>query len=408
MKYPLRHLAIQWAAPLLVMALIFGLVQPTFAQIFEQDATLAQYVATNDIIVGSEAGSNGFRQIYFIFNGKKTFITRSNYTNADPVTDKGYIAWMGQVGGTWRIFLYHIPTGTTIQLSGGENNVSPRISEGRIAWEGWTEGAWQIFLFDGASVRQVTKGELSINPDIEGDEILYARKGSQGEWRTIKYSLGDNQAVIIKRGPAAKRPKFRNGAVVFEIEEWLKQEEAPRLAKEAKERAEEEARLAEEEPIQEESTEEEPTESEPTPEPTEPELTPSPTPTPEVTPEPTEPEPTPEPTPEPVVQEPTPEPTEPEPTPDSTPEPESTPEPTSSPTPTPEVTPEPTESEPTPEPTPESVVEEPTEPEPEPTQPEPVTEEDIIEELEGMPLAEEEIDIITESAPDPEPSAESN
>jgi len=237
----LRHkVFVNWVTPLVITALIFSLVQPAFAQIFEQDTNLAQFVVTNNVEVGSEAGSNGFRQIYYIFNGNKVFITNSSYTNADPVTDKEYIAWMGQVTGSWRIFLYHIPTGVTTQLSGGDNNVNPRLSQGRVAWEGWVEDTWQIFLFDRVSIRQVTEGELSLNPDIEGDELLYARKDTRGEWRTLQHFLGTNQAVIIKQGSVAKRPKFRNGQIVFEIEEWL-------AAAEARKQAEEEAqRLAEE------------------------------------------------------------------------------------------------------------------------------------------------------------------
>ena len=274
MKKDVRYTILrQWAAPFLIAALIFGLVQPAFAQIFEQDTNLAQFVVTNNVEVGSEAGSNGFRQIYYIFNGNKIFITNSSYTNADPVTDKEYIAWMGQVTGSWRIFLYHIPTGITTQLSGGANNVNPRLSQGKVVWEGWVEDTWQIFLFDSVSIRQVTEGELSLNPDIEGDELLYARKDAQGEWRTLQHFLGTNQAVIIKQGPAAKRTKFRNGVIVFEIEEWLAEAEARKQAEEEAQRlAEEQAAAVEEftgggvppaeEPV---STEEEPPLEEPAP-----------------------------------------------------------------------------------------------------------------------------------------------
>src|SRR3989344_4551103 len=248
MKF-LRHtLFMRWSASLVVAMLIFGLVRPTFAQMLGTDTILAQFVVDNDVEVGSEAGDNGFRQIYYVFNGNKTFITNSSYANADPVTDREYIAWMGQIDGSWSIFLYHIPIGTTTQISNSANNANPRLSNGKVVWEGWVEDAWQVFLFDGTSIRQVTQGELSVNPDIEGDDIIYARKDEQGEWRTLRYSLGTGEAVIIKQGIIAKKPIFRNGVIVFPIEEDIEREEARKQAEEeARLKKEEEERLKKEE-----------------------------------------------------------------------------------------------------------------------------------------------------------------
>jgi len=73
---------------------------------------------------------------------------------------------------------------------------------------------WQIFLFDGGSIRQLTDGDVSVHAEIEGDEIVYARQDAQGNWRALRHSLGTEQAVIIKEGHVAKRPKFRDGVVV--------------------------------------------------------------------------------------------------------------------------------------------------------------------------------------------------
>ena len=247
MKF-LRHtLFMRWSASLVVAMLIFGLVRPTFAQMLGTDTILAQFVVDNDVEVGSEGGDNGFRHIYYVFNGNKTFITNSSYANADPVTDREYIAWMGQIDGSWSIFLYHIPIGTTTQISNSANNANPRLSNGKVVWEGWVEDAWQVFLFDGASVRQVTQGELSVNPDIEGDDVIYARRDAQGGWRTLRHSLGTDEAVIIREGAIAKKPIFRDGTLVFPIEEDIEREEARKKAEEAQRLAEQEAQLKQEE-----------------------------------------------------------------------------------------------------------------------------------------------------------------
>lgn len=195
MKFLRLTLLGRWGVSLVGAALIFSLGRPVFAQILETDLTLAQFVSVNNLTVGSEVGNNGFRQVYYVFNGAKTFITDSNYTNADPVIDREYIAWMGQTDGSWSIFLYHIPTGITTKLPSSPNNVNPRLSSGRVVWEGWVKDRWQVFLFDGVSVHQLTSGNLSIDPSINGDQVVYASVDEQNEQHVLTYSLGSKQVV---------------------------------------------------------------------------------------------------------------------------------------------------------------------------------------------------------------------
>jgi len=412
-----------WTVSIVVAGLVFALIQPAFAQLVTNDVDLAQTVAVGNVKVGSETVQD-YQQVYYIFNSSKTFITKGPQNSSQAVSDKEYIAYSMAIRGAGQIFLYHIPTDTTTQITHSSTNLEPRLSNGNIVWEQWIDDRWQIFLFDGKAIRQLSAGDVSVNPDIEGDEIVYARKNDKGEWRTVRYSIRDKQAQILRKGLVAKHPQFRDGQIVFELEKLLVKPT----------------------PIPIPTPTSTPTPS-PTPTPSStPEPTSSPTPTPEVTlkTEPTPeseptiestPTPTPSSTPEPTST-PTPEPTEPEstsepestleptPTPESTPSPTPTPEPTESdptptptsePTPTP--TPEPTESESTPEqpeadqpltetPTPTSTPEVTSTPTPtptltpEPTEPEPVTEEDIIEELEGAPLVEEEQPIEEKEIPE--------
>jgi beta propeller repeat protein len=201
--------------PLFVSVLIFIFGGPVLAQTLTQEQTLQQSLINGDVVVDSEIGNNGFRQVYYIFDGSKRFVTDSNYTNADPVIGGEYITWMSQINGVWQIFLYHIPTDDTIQITLTGNNVNPKISEGRVVWEGWIDGGWQVFFFDGKSVRQLTSGDISMNPEIEGDNIIYGRKDVTETWRAVVYSISRNETQDITTGIAAKHPALENGKIIL-------------------------------------------------------------------------------------------------------------------------------------------------------------------------------------------------
>jgi len=245
----LRHkVVINWVIPLVITALIFSLVQPAFAQIFEQDTNLAQYVTSNNVEVGSEV-VDGYHQVFYIYQGDKIFITEGSQNSTLPVSNGEFMAFRKSIGGVNQIFLYHIPSGETIQLTYAGNNTNPKLSQGKVVWEGWIEDGWQVFLFDGKAVRQLTVGDVSVNPDIQGDEIVYARKNNRGEWRAVRYALREDRAQIVKEGLVAKNPRFRDGKIIFELEELLKERERKEDEKkaEAERRAEEEKKKSEEE-----------------------------------------------------------------------------------------------------------------------------------------------------------------
>ncbi len=206
-----------WILPILVSIVLFIAVRPTFAQLVGGEV--------GDLgikEVGSEVGENGFRQIYYTdTNNNKRYITNTNYTNGEPQFAGDNIVWMGQaVGGNWRVFRYHIPSASTLELTGGINNANPKVSsDGKVVWEGWVEdedgGKWQIFFFDGVKITQLTSGDLSLNPDIEGDYIAYARRDISGTWRSVVYSISQNKAMEVTTGTSSKKPKVRGGKILL-------------------------------------------------------------------------------------------------------------------------------------------------------------------------------------------------
>lgn len=207
-----------WLFPVIFAGLLFTVVRPIFAQAIEEPL-----LSLGDITVGSES-RNGYHQVFYSSGGIKIFITEGNLNATSPVNAGEYIVYRKNTSaGADGIFLYNLTSANTIQLSASSNNANPVIDKsGRVAWEGWVDtpdawvsGAWQIFLFDGTKVIQLTSGDLSLNLDIEGDNVIYGRKDVSGIWRAVVYSVSRGEAKDITTGITAKHPALENGKIIL-------------------------------------------------------------------------------------------------------------------------------------------------------------------------------------------------
>ncbi|KKT22236.1 MAG: hypothetical protein UW08_C0013G0002 [Parcubacteria group bacterium GW2011_GWB1_43_8b] len=210
-----------WLAPFILVAIIFIYVKPSFAQLAERDTRLAQFLLEGNLEVGIET-VEGFSHGYYVFEGEKTYITEGSLNDKQIKTNGEYITWVKDVGGTGQIFLYHIPTSTTTQLTYSGTNLNPKVNKkGNVVWEGWVdpptqgsgEAGWQVFVYDGKVIRQITQGDLASHSYIEGDYIVYARKDIAGLWRSEAYSIIDNKTADISLGNETEYPKLVNGEI---------------------------------------------------------------------------------------------------------------------------------------------------------------------------------------------------
>lgn len=214
-----KILAKTWVVPFVIALIVFTVARPAFAQIVEGQTNLTQYLATNNVEVGREV-IDGFDQVYYVFEGQKTYVNKNNQNKTHPNSQGEYMVWSGEVNGTGQIYLYHIPTDTTVQITNSGNNLNPKVSrEGKVVWEKWVDpgsevgGTWQIYFFDGKSIAQLTSGDLSLNPEISGDYITFGRRDVSETWRAVLYSIKDKKTIDITVGEKARNPKIKDGKI---------------------------------------------------------------------------------------------------------------------------------------------------------------------------------------------------
>lgn len=219
----LQFKAKSWLIPLIVGSLLFLIARPVFAEIIEREVNLAQYIAASDVEVGVEA-IDGFSQVYYLFNGEKKFISKRGSTNRQPYPKGEYITYVRDINGAGQIFLYHLTTESTTQLTQASTNLLPKVSrDGRLIWQRWVGDRWQIFLFDGTSVSQISEGDTSFSPEISRNYVVYTTQDVAGTYKAILYSIDTEKSVDLAVGSQAKRAKIRNGKI-FLTEEGVESE----------------------------------------------------------------------------------------------------------------------------------------------------------------------------------------
>lgn len=222
----MKKLLLSWLIPLLIASGLFLVTRPVLAQIVEaQEMGLSEYLATASVPVGEET-LDGFRRVYYVYNGQKNYISPTGSNCFNPVSTGKYVVYLKYINGTPQVFLYDILTNFEIKLSYTESNNAPYVSrEGNVVWEGWipstssgqVDGLWQIYLFDGKSVTQLTSGDLAIGPFIEGDFVSFARRDITGGWKSSLYSMKTKSEKDITVGNKTQYTKLRGGKITFEL-----------------------------------------------------------------------------------------------------------------------------------------------------------------------------------------------
>ncbi len=211
-----------WLLPMFISAGLFLVLRPTLAQIVEGEQTsLTEYLLTNNVEIGQEIVS-GFVRIYYLYNGQKIYISDTGQNSKQPYTMGKYIVWITEIGDApGQVFLYDILSGTKTQITFSGTNGNAKVSkEGNVVWEGQNPSAdsvgnegWQVYLFDGNKIRQLTVGDISFNPVVDGDFVSFTRRDITDTYRSVVYSINRNESREVTSGISSKYVKVRNGKI---------------------------------------------------------------------------------------------------------------------------------------------------------------------------------------------------
>ena len=217
-----RKSSLKTISAFLIGVMAFLLIKPTFVRAVASEEDLSLFVASGDVEVGTKVDKNEYRQIKYKHGGKEYQITDENFAHANPETDGEYIVWMSQTGSNWQVFLHHITSGETVQLTTSGNNVNPVISGEYVAWEGQTQDTWQIYVFDGIRIRQITSGDLlSLDVGIDGSYVVYGTKVSVEDdgWVVNLYNIETEETTLLTPDGYGYSPSISDGLVKWTVVE---------------------------------------------------------------------------------------------------------------------------------------------------------------------------------------------
>lgn len=198
-----------WLLPVIVALGLFVVVRPVIAQVLEPD------IGTLEPFEVGEEVNDGLLRVYYLEGDNKIFVSDEENNSKHAHLKGEYIVWVTEPGDRpGQIYRYHVPSGFAIQITNSGTNLKPVVSlKGEVVWERWTGDRWQLFFFDGKSTVQLTSGDVSVNADIEGDSIVYAKQNASGTWTAVGYSISQDKTVEITIGSGAKHPRVENGEV---------------------------------------------------------------------------------------------------------------------------------------------------------------------------------------------------
>jgi hypothetical protein len=202
------HMLQSWGISIVIALILFIGVRPIVDRLASAAQTFTISSVGTDIV-------DGYQQVYYMSQNGKTYITSGARNHTKPSFSGDWIVYNEIINGAGQIMLCYAPSNTTTQLTYSSTNQNMSLDGTKAVWERWVVDRWQIFFFNGASIQQVTSGNVSVRPSISGDSIAYAQQSNLGLWTAYKYSIGTGLAVPVGVGESAAWPRLVNGEVVL-------------------------------------------------------------------------------------------------------------------------------------------------------------------------------------------------
>lgn len=202
-----------WLLPVIVVSgVLFFTHTRIFAETGPSVSQLEAAIQQNNLPVG-EATVDGYRQIYYVLNNERFYITEGRINHVAPSRSGSAMVWLEERGDGRHVFKYDILTGQKVRLTFVGTHQSPKIDGNNIIWEAWAGDGWQVMYHNGETTAQLSNNRYSASRSvISGDHIAYAQLVGQGTWRVQEYTISSGQTTQVYEGPGrAAWPEYVDG-----------------------------------------------------------------------------------------------------------------------------------------------------------------------------------------------------
>lgn len=198
---------------LTVVALVLAVV--IFQMLIRTDTPSADelkgYLKDNQLQVGV-AVNGQHQQVYYLYEGKKIFITEGASNRTWAKASGNFITWLETPyqSNNSLVFLYDVLSKTKTQLTFYGTSLRPVLDGYKVVWEDHNGEKPAVMYYDGTSTVKLTDGMYpSVRPAIRGNKIAYAQEIGTDDWQVVVYDTETKQSEVFSRGKSSSAwPRF--------------------------------------------------------------------------------------------------------------------------------------------------------------------------------------------------------
>lgn len=206
----------------LVIVAVLGSVM-LFRTITKTDTPSADelkgYLKDNQLQVGV-AVNGQHQQVYYLYEGKKIFVTDGASNRTWARASGNYIVWLETPyqSNNNLIYLYDVLSQTKTQLTFYGSSQRPMLDGNRVVWEDHNGEKPSIYYFDGNSAAKLTDDTYpSVRPAIHSNKIAYAQELSTDDWQVVVYNTETKQSEVFSRGQSSEAwPRFEGDQLLVD------------------------------------------------------------------------------------------------------------------------------------------------------------------------------------------------
>lgn len=172
---------------------------------------LKGYLKNNRLQVGT-AVNGQHQQVYYLYEGRKIFITEGTSNRTWARASGNYITWIETPyqSNNNLVYIYDVLSKTKAQLTFYGSSLRPVADGNRAVWEDHNGEKPAIYYYDGTSAVKLTGDTYpSVRPAIHGNKIAYAQEVGTDDWQVVLYDTGTKQSEVFSRGESSSAwPRF--------------------------------------------------------------------------------------------------------------------------------------------------------------------------------------------------------